>query len=256
MSSGFEIDKKDLIEGLGKGLKILEVFSYDRPNLTSTEAGKLTGLTRTAARRYLLSLVYFGYADTDGKHYWLKPKALNIGQGYLDSSRIPRLVAPFLQRLSIETGETANFSILDAHDIVYLIRSNSPDMVSIGFNTGARIPAHCVSPGYVLLSKLSKQDLDAWIKSHTFNRFTAYTVCKIKEFRKLIQQAREQDFFISNQCINLALAGISVPLTNRKGDFVGALSITYQAKKYSNNLVISKLLTPLQEAVDALRGII
>ena len=52
------IDRKLLIEGLGKGLRVIEAFSEDRPRLTATEAGERALLTRTAARRYLLSLVH------------------------------------------------------------------------------------------------------------------------------------------------------------------------------------------------------
>jgi len=89
-----------------------------------------------------------------GVHYWLLPSVLRLGQSYLEAARLPRLVRPFLQRLSMQTGETANLSVLDGHEIVYLARSNSPRIVSIGFHPGARIPAHVVSPGFAILSTL------------------------------------------------------------------------------------------------------
>ena len=152
MTTTKAFDRSLLIEGLGKGLRIIEQFSDDHPRLTATEAGTLAGLTRTAARRYLVSLVHYGYADTDGKHYWLLPAILRLGQSYLEAARLPRLVRPFLQRLSMQTGETANLSVLDGHEIVYLERSNSPRVVSIGFHPGARTPAHVVSPGFAILS--------------------------------------------------------------------------------------------------------
>ena len=69
-----DIDRKDLIEGLGKGLRVIEAFDDDHPRLTPSEAAERAGLTRTAARRYLLSLMHFGYADSDGKHFWLTPR--------------------------------------------------------------------------------------------------------------------------------------------------------------------------------------
>lgn len=68
MSTPAEIDRSLLIEGLGNGLR-----------MTATEAGQRTGLTRTAARRYLVSLVHCGYAETDGKHYW--PTARGAASG-------------------------------------------------------------------------------------------------------------------------------------------------------------------------------
>ena len=79
MSTPAEIDRSLLIEGLGKGLRMIEAFSDDWPRMTATEAGQRTGLTRTAARRYLVSLVHYGYAETDGKHYW--PTARGAASG-------------------------------------------------------------------------------------------------------------------------------------------------------------------------------
>ena len=194
-----DTDRSLLIEGLGKGLRVIEAFTDDWPRMTATEAGQRTGLTRTAARRYLVSLVHYGYADTDGKHYWLRPSVLRLGQSYLDAARLPRLVRPFLQRLSLQTGETANLSVLDGHEVVYLVRSNSPRILSIGFPVGARMPAHAVSPG---------------------------------------------------------LCGLAVALTDRKGQCVGALSMTFQAQAYPEDACLTRLLPPLQEAAHTLRAIL
>ena len=94
-----------------------------------------TGIPRTAARRHLLSLCHFGYAQTDGKFFWLAPRVLRLGQSYLGAARLPRLVQPFIQRLSMATGETVNVSVLDGHEVVYVARSNSPRLVSIGFHS-------------------------------------------------------------------------------------------------------------------------
>ena len=166
-----DIDRKLLIDGLGKGLRVIEAFSDQHTRLTSTEAGRMTGLTRTAARRYLVSLVHFGYADTDGKFYWLLPRVLRLGQSYLAAARLPRLVQPFLQRLSLQVGETANASVLDGHEIVYIVRSNSPRVVSIGFHVGARMPAHVVAPGFAILSTFAGGNLQTWIDAHEFRKW-------------------------------------------------------------------------------------
>ena len=122
-ASAAAINPKDLIEGLGKGLRVIEAFDDDHPRLTASEAAALAGITRTAARRHLLSLVHFGYAATDGKQFWLAPRVLRLGQSYLGAARLPRLVQPFIQRVSMQCGETVNVSVLDGHEVVYLARS-------------------------------------------------------------------------------------------------------------------------------------
>ena len=116
----FDIDRKDLIEGLGKGLRMIEAFDDDHPRLSPSEAARRAAITRTAARRYLLSLVHFGYAATDGKLFWLTPRVLRLGQSYLGAARLPRLVQPFIQRASLASGETVNVSVLDGHEVVYV----------------------------------------------------------------------------------------------------------------------------------------
>ena len=91
-SSHANIDPKDRIDGLGKGLRVIEAFDDEHPRLTASEAAARADITRTAARRYLLSLVHFGYAATDGKQFWLSPRVLRLGQSYLGAARLPRLV--------------------------------------------------------------------------------------------------------------------------------------------------------------------
>jgi hypothetical protein len=67
-----EINPKDLIEGLVKGLRVIEAFDDECPRLTPSQTAALCGITRTAARRHLLTLVHLGYAGTDGKLFWAR----------------------------------------------------------------------------------------------------------------------------------------------------------------------------------------
>jgi IclR family pca regulon transcriptional regulator len=250
------VDKSLLIEGLGKGLRVIEAFSDQHPRLTATEAGQIAGLTRTASRRYLMSLVHFGYADTDGKHYWLLPQVLRLGQSYLESSRMPRLAQPFVQRLSNQLGETANVSVLDRHEVVYVMRSNAPRVLSIGFHAGARVPAHAVAPGYAILSTFSPRQLDAWLAEHDFGRFTPHTVTEAEVFKNDVLTASRLGYWFVDQFLELGLSGLAVPLTNRKGLCQGALSVTFQRQSHPGDRPIQTLLPALQETAQALRAIL
>ena len=95
-----------------------------RPRLSITEVANLTGLERATARRCLLTLVRDGYADFDGKFYWLTPKVLRLGFAYLSSTPLPRLVQPFLEQLTAATGESSSVSVLDGTEILYAARAS------------------------------------------------------------------------------------------------------------------------------------
>jgi len=253
MTDSPAIDRSLLIEGLGKGLRVIESFSDEHPRMTATEVGARAGLTRTAARRYLVSLVHYGYAATDGKLYWLLPSVLRLGQGYLDSALLPRLAQPLLQQVSLQTGETANFSVLHGHEIVYLARSNSPRILSIGFQVGARMPAHVVSPGCVILSTWTPEAFEAWMAAHQFGKFTPHTVTEPEHFRADVARARELGHWVVQQYINPGLGGLAVPVLDRKGLCVGALSTTFQVQAYPREGYLTALLPSLLEAAQAIR---
>ncbi|NML15786.1 IclR family transcriptional regulator domain-containing protein [Azohydromonas caseinilytica] len=255
-TSAFPIDPADLIAGLGRGLAVIESFDDAHPRMTAAEVSARTGIPRTAARRYLLSLCHFGYAETDGKRFWLAPRVLRLGQSYLDAARLPRLVQPFIQRLSMATGETVNVSVLDGHEVVYVARSNSPRVVSIGFHAGARVPAHVVAPGAVLLAALPEEALQGWVADYAFPGFSASTVTEANAWLAQVRAARGQDAWISRGALDPGLVGVAVPLKDRRGETKAAIGLTLQAAFWSDEQIHARLLPALLETAQTLRGLI
>lgn len=250
------IDPADLIAGLGRGLAVIESFDDEHPRQTPAQVSQRTGIPRTAARRHLLSLVHFGYAASDGKLFWLAPRVLRLGQSYLGSARLPRLVLPFTQRVSQQCGETVNVSVLDGHEVVYIARSNPPRYMTLGYQVGARVPAHVVTPGPTILSHFSAPALRQWIAAHDFTGHTALTVTDPAAFAQEVRVAREQSFWATVGQLDASFAGISVPLLDRKGQCRGALGMTVLSSQYDMNRMQSHLLPHLQEAAQDLRTLL
>jgi len=255
-TKAFPIDQEDLIAGVGRVLTVIEAFNDEYGRMTVTQVAERTGIPRTAARRYLLNLCHFGYGDTDGKFYWLTPRVLRLGQGYLDGARLPRLVQPFIQRLAMSSGETVNVSVLDGHELVYVARSNSPRVVSIGFYAGARVPAHVVGAGPAILSTLPDSNLKKWIAAHEFSTFNTSAVLTAKKFEKVILKARKDNYCISIGNLDQGLAGVAVPLRDRHGECKAALSMTLQSSIWSEEKITEKLLPLIVETAQVLRAVI
>ena len=73
------IQKKETVASFAAGLQVLRSFSSHRPIMNLTHVAEESGLTRAAARRYLLTLCDQGYAHFDGKNYTLTSKVLELG---------------------------------------------------------------------------------------------------------------------------------------------------------------------------------
>jgi IclR family transcriptional regulator, pca regulon regulatory protein len=255
-TANFPIDPADLIAGLGRGLLVIESFDNEHPRMNATQVSQRTGIPRTAARRHLLSLCHFGFAQTDGKHFWLTPRILRLGQSYLESARLPRVVQPYLQHLSTVCGETANVSVLDGQEVVYISRSNSPRLVSIGFHAGARAPAHTVAPGYILLSRLSEAQLQAWVARHHFTTFTANALTDAEVFMQQVREARSLNHWIAQGQLDPGLVGVSVPLQDRQGRCVAAMGMTLQVSNWPHHAITEQLVPQLLRTTQALRSVL
>ena len=255
-SKEFPIDSADLITGVGRALAVIEAFNDEYGRMTVSQVAERTGIPRTAARRYLLNLCHFGYGDTDGKFYWLTPRVLRLGQGYLDGARLPRLVQPFIQRLAMSSGQTVNVSVLDGHEVVYVARSNSPRVVSIGFYAGARVPAHVVGPGPAILSTLNDEHLKTWIAEHEFATFNSNAVLTPKKFEKMVLATRKNNYCISVGNLDQGLKGIAMPLRDRHGECKAALSMTLQSSVWDDASIVDQLLPLMIETSQVLRAVI
>jgi IclR family pca regulon transcriptional regulator len=247
-----EVAKHELIEGLIKGVNVLTAFDDDHVRLTASELAAKVALSRTAARRYLLTLVHIGLAATDGHSFWLTPKVLSLGRSYLDSARLPRSIVPFLQKLTHELQESTNYSVLDGDDVVYVSRVNAPRVLTAGFDPGTRLPAYASTAGRVLLSALPDEQLDAYLARVELIAYTHLTVTSKEELRAQIVAIRADGFGVSENQYEIGMRGVSVPLKTRRGVLVGALSVSMLIASSSREQAIARCVPALQTTANTL----
>ena len=251
-----QLDKRDWIAGLEKGLRIIEVFNDIHQRLTPSTAARRTGLTRTAARRYLRTLHHLGYLESDGQFFWLTPRVLRLGWSYFDSAKIPRAVQPFLQRISVALSGATYFAVLDEDDVVYVARDGSTRVQNIGFVLGARIAANVSSAGIAMLSCRSSKEVDRWLVGRKFVPFTSYTAITQDGVREFISSARRKGYALLEQQLERKVRGIGVPIRNRSGEMVGAISVSLPMGNETSEEALSRALPLLREAEYSLQALL
>jgi IclR family pca regulon transcriptional regulator len=244
---------RDFVASLEKGLLVIEAFDASRPRLTLSDVAKLTGITRAAARRYLLTLTKLHYADFDGRYFTLSPRILRLGYAYLSSTSIPARVQPFLEQISGETGESSSAAILDGDDIVYIARSATRRIMSIGLGVGSRLPAYCTSLGRAILAYQPEEVINAYLQRVCLEPKTPKTVTDKTEFRALLNITRTQGYAIVNEELEFGLRSIAVPVIQKTGQVTVALNLSAQAGRVSSDEMRERFLPPLTAASEALR---
>jgi len=246
-------DARDFVASLEKGLAVIEAFDIGRPRLTLADVARITGITRAAARRYLRTLTRLGHAEFDGRYFSLTPRILRLGYAYLASASIPSRLQPFLEDVSRQTGESSSAAVLDGDEIVYVARSATSRIMSIGLGIGSRLPVYCSSLGRVLLAHRPQAEIEAYLDRVRLEARTPHTVTDRGRLLAILQEVRERGFASVDEELELGLRSIAVPV-RQEGEVPGiAINIGTQAARVPPAEMIERLLPVLQAAGRAIR---
>lgn len=240
----------DIIQGLIRGLAVIECFDEEHARMSITDVAQRTGLERATARRCLLTLAHLGYATYDGKFFQLTPRVLNLGHSYLAATPLPRLIQPFLEELSHATSESTSAAVLEGTDILYVARASTRRVMSINLGAGARLPAYCTSMGRTLLAALPRPEAQAILDRSDIVAYTERTKADMATITTELAVVAAQGFAVIDQELELGLCSIAVPLYNAIGQVVAAINIGAQTARAPTSRMIAHFL-PLMRKVQA-----
>jgi IclR family pca regulon transcriptional regulator len=238
------------VQSFARGLAVIRSFSAEAPTQSLSEVAARTGLTRAGARRILLTLEGLGYVESQGRQFRLTPKILDLGFAYLSSLPLWNLAEPVMEALVGEVKESCSAAVLDAADVVYVLRVPTHKIMSINLGIGSRLPAYCTSMGRVLLAGLSPQELRQRLKARPLAAYTSRTVTDIEALEGLIEQARQQGWCLVNQELEEGLVSLAAPIRDRAGRTIAALNISGQYNRTSPAHMLEHFLPRLRDAAD------
>lgn len=242
------------VQSLERGLAVIRAFDARHPELTLSDVARACGLTRAAARRFLLTLTDLGYVHTDGRLFSLAPRVLELGYSYLSSLSLPEVAEAHLERLVAEVRESSSMSVLDGDDIVYVARVPTSRIMRVAINVGTRFPAYATSMGRVLLAGLSGDDLEAYLARVELEPLTDRTIRTTAALRAEIGQVRLQGHAVVDQELEEGLRAIAAPIHNRAGHVTGAVNISVHAARATVDDIRDRFLPPLLAATAAIEA--
>lgn len=241
--------KRDYVNSLARGLEVIRAFTRTQPSMTLSEISRATGMTRATVRRFVLTLVREGYAESNGKHFSLRPKVLELGYAALSSLTFMDVAQPIMLKLANDLNESVFAAVLDGQNVVYVAKASPPErFVSISVSVGSRAPAHAVSTGRVLIAALPEEERLKYIDDVTLEKLTAKTVTSKVKLRGLIEETRVKGWSIVDQELEIGLRSIAVPIHNKASKVVAALNVACPSSRISPEDMRTKILLELQSA--------
>jgi IclR family transcriptional regulator, pca regulon regulatory protein len=217
------------VQSLERGLSVLRSFDPEHPRLTLTEVAGRTGLTRAAARRFLLTLVDLGYVSTDGRTFALRPTVLELGYPYLSTLSVPGVATPHLHDLVARVSASAFLSVLDDGNVFYVAQVLAKRMLAVNVPVGTRVPAYATSMGQVLLAALPAYERRAYLERTEFEALTAKTPTSRRAVAAALDAVYRDGYAIGDEGFEEGLHAVAVPVTDGHGTVVAALGVATHA---------------------------
>jgi IclR family pca regulon transcriptional regulator len=240
--------RTDFVQSLDRGLAVIRCFSSERPSLTLSEVAERTGLTRAAARRFLLTLQELGYVGSTGRQFSLRPRVLALGYAYLSSFSVAQIAQPHLEDLAEELHESCSVSVLDGDDIVYVARASANRIMTIALTVGTRLPPYPTSMGRVLLASLPEEELDAHLRRTQLRKLTERTVVDETELRQILARVAAQGWAAVDQELEAGVRSIAVPIRDSSGRVVAAINASAHAARVQMRTLEKQFLPRLLNA--------
>ncbi|MGO8728844.1 MAG: IclR family transcriptional regulator C-terminal domain-containing protein [Streptosporangiaceae bacterium] len=237
----------DYVQSLDRGLAVIKAFGPDRERLSLSEVARATGLTRAAARRFLLTLVRLGYVRSDGREFSLRPRVLELGYAYLSGLTLPEVAAPHVEELVARVRESSSISVLDGQQIVYVVRVPTKRIMTVAISVGTRFPAYATSMGRVLLAALPAGELDRYLDEVTMEPLTSRTVTDPGRLREILAEVARQGYAIVDQELEVGLRAVAAPIRGAADVGMAAINVSAHASRVSVAALRGEIVPALLE---------
>lgn len=216
------------VQSIVRALTLLEALADQHGDIGIAELSRRVCLHVSTAHRILGTLVNRGYVrqSPETGRYALGAKAFHIAESYLGQMDLRRLVRPVLERLSRDTGETANLVILDGREALYLDKVESPQSLRIFSRIGRRAPLYCTAAGKVLLADRAMDEVNSLLGGGALDALTRATVTSRNQLRHELRKVQEQRFALDIEECEDGASCIAVPVRNSRGETVAAIGIS------------------------------
>jgi DNA-binding IclR family transcriptional regulator len=212
---------------LFRAIRLLEEITTAEHSLTAADLDKRLDIPKPTIHRLLgqLEEQKLISRDLDGRHLLPGPRLHRMAIGTLENESLKAPRRLLLERLSKETGETCNLTMLDGHELLYYERVETNWPVRIQLPPGSRLPLHCTSSGKLFLALMPPQRRRALLSSLTLDAYTPYTLTTVSALEEQLGQIALNELSTDNEEFIQGMVAIAVPIYDRVGHMQATLAI-------------------------------
>ena len=184
-----------------------------------------------SVHRMLLDLAEAGVADRTPSGEWeLSFRLLEITGLQLERIDLPRLCRPFAEQIAEATRETVNVNALSGLNGVCIDKVRGNEGMQLDWRIGTSSPLHCGGSAKAILAYMSAAEIER-VAEGPLPGFTAHTITDPAALKAELAHIRQRGYAIDAEEIVLGIMCVGMPIFDRAGRPVGAISISGPSHK-------------------------
>ncbi|MDR1537082.1 MAG: IclR family transcriptional regulator [Clostridiales bacterium] len=234
-----------------KAIDILSCFTFEKPELTSSEISKMLKISPSTIYRYLAAMEQEDYLIRieNTNRYALGLSVVAISSVALCRSNIRLHGEPILKTLSEELGLSANLGVLFKGSVLHIAFSTFNEVDKLYSIVGRCSGLTCTAMGKVLLSSLSMSEVNSIVKKYGFAICTPNSINDLRRLEKELLLIQERKYAVDNEEKKIGVRCLAVPIRQQGGKIVAAMSVTSRdADRF--NAEFDKMLRVLLDNAD------
>ncbi|RBP86101.1 IclR family transcriptional regulator [Cytobacillus firmus] len=239
---------------VSKALSILDVFTPDRPAWGLRDIARELEMSHTIVHRLLKTFEEEGYIfqNPETHKYELGIKFIQLSNTVEERLRISDLINPIMKNISVETGESVVFTVIDNEEGLFVKIVESEHQVRFAESVGKRGPLYIGASHKVILAHLPDEVQNRIINQGILDN--APQLVSKKPFLETMEFIRQQGwFYTAGETLNDA-AAISVPVFDPKKNVLGSISVAGPSYRFTKEQA-EKVLPVLNDYIDKIDNI-
>ena len=221
-------ERRYLVPGLVRGIRILQLFGRDREAVAASEIGEELGIPRATVFRLTRTLEHLGMIEKvkHGQAFRLGIGVLGLGFEYLSGLGPVELGRPIVDAIAEATGLSSHLVLRDGTQVVVVHKAEGKSAFSGTLTVGSRLPAHATVLGRMTLLDLPRNELDALNPDPAQPAFSEQTPRTVAELAALLAADRARGYAISDSFFENGISAVAAPVRDQDGRSICALNAT------------------------------
>ncbi|MGO1562033.1 Transcriptional regulator, IclR family [Actinomycetales bacterium JB111] len=209
---------------LARAVRLLDCFHSEESSLTVGELAARAKLPTPTASRLIAELVRLGLLERtqEGR---VRPgiRLWEIASRSSATTALRAAAMPILRAAHAAIGQHLHLAVLDGDEVLFIERLSAPCAVINYSLIAGRLAPHTSSAGMILLAYAPDADRER-VLAGPLPAVTRNTVTDPARLREVLATARSRGYVINDGHLHPDAAGVAVPVMDRAGRLVAALS--------------------------------